>query len=867
MNDPAVRITTAMILALDATHDFEDGEAKFLLWNTLLAACTKIDYCREVVQAQKYLDSILHLFRVQEGVCVYTVRQGQVNLNVVVPRVATDVQGLVQQVLAHFSRAYEGYAVDISALHSYMAFVNLPDICVRRFVGARKHVRDLAYDPATQTLSLLGATQPVAGVLHHAADVQNFKPLTRLHEDDADDTVYWHRTPDGTLVTLTNPHQDPVEPLPFPPSVPLETVLGSMPPHIQHVLASMCRDTAEDVMRAADPAWVPNSLRRVLVEVAQRRFGIHDEILLQAQDLFHKHVVHTQLILEMCIMGDVLHGCIEKRIMDASKALEKVCRAMEHFDHKLQWVRWFFESPFVFSCVQALTVSGLRRALKHHPKCRPVALNVLKYRLGEWTCGDVAKAKVLVEDGESVPAFVAEELERQTERSERAAQDVFEEGSISKPPPPKGRRAPPPRRRNDAMHATKKEDDESLPIATTPTTVPRETTHAERVLRLADAYGLTLELIGSGVFLDASDADVVVTVDATTLADAYEHVRARTGWTPTYERVPPEDRVVTLRGTFEGVLVDAQVWRGSDGATTPAEEETRRALALTRRLSAEADAGAKEHVRALHSWAHAAGLKGHRWCRLPGVAVTCVAIVLSTTRDARSPLARLLEALRDVLRHDSPALDFTEQTSTERALPHHRVRRPLMPFAVRVDEHNLATRLTRATTCHLLDCVACALDTADTRLCASAVYADWRKQHMLPCARLKPRHTRAVLQTLYASLMRLDGHPLIDSLHVEEEEQNTLCVHVTLDASADARTYGFRDDDRLVACEDGARVHRGTRVCGLVAVRRPPTVRAWAERGSVRDLLALDDERSVPNAPFLSVDVLLCFDHQHWEAL
>lgn len=865
MSDPAIRIVNAMVLALDATRDFENGEGKFLLWNTLLAACTTVHYCSEAVHEQQYLDATLHLLHMEHGVCVYTVRQGQVNLNVAVPRAATAMKPLVHHALVHFARVYDGYAVDISALRGHMDFHDLPDLCVRRFVCTRKHVRDLVYDPAAQTLTLLGTTLPVVGVLRGAGDLGNFKPLTRLHGDDADGTVYWHRAQDGTLVTLTNPHLEAVEPLPFPPPVAFKTVLASVPTHIQGVIASMCGDTVEDVLYSTPPAWVPKSFRRVLVDVAQRRFGIQDAILLEAETLFHTGTPFTHVILEMCVMGDVLRACIDRRVMTVYVALEKVCSALEQFAHEARWMRWFFESSFVFKCILALDVAGLRRALKRYTPCRALALHALKQRLGEWTCLDVAKAKVLAEGeeegGANVPSCIAEELQRHVERSERAAHEVV---VVCHDPPAPGELKP--RRRAPAARPMPRADAPAVAAC-----VPSPPTHAALVARLARVCGFPLALIGSGVFHAASDADVVVTVEGQlTLADAYAHVGARTGWVPTYARVP-EDRVVTLRGTFEGVLIDAQVWRGA-AAHTPAEAETRRALALTHRLATEADAEARQHVRALHAWTHAAGLKGHRWCRLPGVAVTCAAIVLSATRGTADTtrLPRLLEALRDVLRHEAPAVDFTEQTSTEHAQKHHHAR-PHVPFAVRVDDHNLATRLTRATTRHLLDCAACALDTSDARLCAAAVYAEWRTQHMLPCARLRPRDARAVLQTLHASLLRLDGHPLVDSVYVEEVGEEAVCVHVTLDANADACTYGFREDDRVFARDSesggGARVHRGACVWDLVAVRRPPTVGTWKERGSVCDLLALDAEWSVPNAPSLSTDVLLCFDHPHWEAL
>ena len=103
-----------------------------------------------------------------------------------------------------------------------------------------------------------------------------------------------------------------------------------------------------------------------------------------------------------------------------------------------------------------------------------------------------------------------------------------------------------------------------------------------------------------------------------------------------------------------------------------------------------------------------------------------------------------------------------------------------------------------------------------------------------------------------------DGHPLVDTFHLEEQDDGRRRVWVALDARADAARYGFREGDALEAAPEGALVVRGDRRWPLVAVRAPPTT-VWAARELVSDLLALDADRAVPNAPSLTVDVVACF--------
>ena len=54
---------------------------------------------------------------------------------------------------------------------------------------------------------------------------------------------------------------------------------------------------------------------------------------------------------------------------------------------------------------------------------------------------------------------------------------------------------------------------------------------------------------------------------------------------------------------------------------------------------------------------------------------------------------------------------------------------------------------------------------------------------------------------LHKVAQRLDDHPLLETLHLDEEE-GVVVVRATLRADADARTYGFRDGDTVTLCGD-----------------------------------------------------------------
>jgi hypothetical protein len=367
-------------------------------------------------------------------------------------------------------------------------------------------------------------------------------------------------------------------------------------------------------------------------------------------------------------------------------------------------------------------------------------------------------------------------------------------------------------------------------------------------------------LIGSGIFYNGSDVDIVVHApDAETLEDAYETIRDITGWHRQYDRVSTE-RVAVLRGEFDGVKVDAQVWRGVHLLErTRAEEETHRALLLTRTLRDKTNDHMRRIVHEVHVYMSHIGFKGHLLCRLPGVAVTCLTIAIARVGGGSS-LHSILERLRMQLETDIPCFDFdgddTPPTSQSR---------PMCALQVIVNETNTASRMTVCTTRHLLDTIAWSL--RDNRISPQG----WRTRHMITCLRMRPTHDngRVVALMLHSCMSRMDGHPLIDTAYAEEHaESGDILIRVTL--RRDAR-YGFNGTEtlsRISGTESTVMVSRssGTRQWALCT---HPCAHASSLAQSVSDVtdemfVRVDDGLCVPNAPHLMSDLLGYFDVRHW---
>ena len=397
-----------------------------------------------------------------------------------------------------------------------------------------------------------------------------------------------------------------------------------------------------------------------------------------------------------------------------------------------------------------------------------------------------------------------------------------------------------------------------------PTMVETTSTHDEIAQRIASEILLNrfeCTLIGSGIFYDGGDVDLVVHVpDADTLEDAYDRIQSLTGWVRHYDRVSA-DHIAVLRGHFEGVKVDAQVWRGVHALErTRAEDDTHRALVLTRTLREKTDIRLRQMVHEFHSYTTVIGFKGHVLCRLPGVAVTCMAIAVARMGNVTC-LRSLLEHVHDRVNTDVPCFDLHDEEFVRRERT-----RPTCSVQVVVDEINVASRVTACVTRHLLDTLSWSLKHG----LAESPRA-WRMRYMITCLRMRPHdaYDRTLALTLHTTMARMDGHPLIETVYVDEHlETGDILVRLTL--RRDTR-YAFRGTEIL---------SRVSNVDSLVMVHRRGASRQWmlcthpcAHARSIADTVSeatdalfvrVDDELCVPNAPHIMSDVLGYFDNRCW---
>ena len=876
----------ALGLALTGAMRYPESKGHEVLWGLFRkVACLTHEPPNSLLRLLSY---DVRLLGTDHGIVMYMVRDLQVHAMGMIPVAPGNEASLLQDFNNELNANFLDHGVDLRLLAATRQGCPQPQVSLRRFIPASRYLREMTLQG--NTLACCGYEHAIDAVLTDMRALGEYKPASRISRDDPLDKRYWYRMPCGTVIVFTNPevglHVLSAEPLTLP--------LGSACDHIdcpdvKKIYRNMTTPpNREECLAGIASKCVPGFVRYEMVDAAIRTFGYSDDLIRATAE--HVAVAmppeHRIVLLEeMLLIARIMQ--LNKGISAPTKVLATVLAWLPMFQDTFRWRKWLHASVFVRTAVSKVPTEQLVQLVHKHPQLTYVAARDIEAHL-PWTHAYLQRALKVVVEGPVVPseyaydsirnvcAHVSLACSRQqgflTELCDGAADSRALGSPAARAVPTKPLAKPPVPRKETARAAPTTTTD----AADAPTEV--HATHHALVQRMGARLfaneKFECELIGSGVFFADGDADVVIRVPAEyDRAAAYDTVQRCTQWTPCYDSVS-DQHVAILCGTFEGVAVDAQVIRDVPcSAHTRAEKETAKALRLTRSLVQGTDASMRQCIATLHRFFTLANLKGHKLCRLPGIAISCTAALLS--RDHASGSASdmaLVDRFRDVLAEEFPHVDFDNgdfATGTQA--------RPNCALQVVVQETNVATRLTVGTTRHMADICAYAVSAFTTMPVDSAAFRAWRVRTMRVCTRVAPKGdaARTLSMHLHSAVARLDGHPLIDSVYVEEEDDGgggEITVRATLLREADVQRYGFSSRETIQ--RDGTlhqvRVSRdGTDgswllcaqlrsdVCGAV-------VGGIAEACSVASMIAVDAELCIPNAPHLTRDATHCFDARYW---
>jgi len=950
--------------AITVSREWASTSGKVFLWKLVMSLVTDVEHFRKYTQNVGFLSYDVIFLKVDCGLALYTVNKLQVNVNVLVPMDPSLSVDLVRQVEQYISCIYADHAINLVPLQSHVPELSVAEFVKRRrVIPSRAYISKLSVTDCEERRLSCGDHQIVAlRRLECIRDVASYRPLSKMHVDDDVDTTYWYRFACGAIFTFTNPVVDLVEPLPYPEPLHKGVIISRhMDESICHFIYALHPFTLTDSLRVVAQRWIPPNMRELCVCSAISTFGITDELIIVVGENFDKppppsgflnEMMHTFEVLQMTSSSSDICMC------------DMLVSTLLRLDDTLVWRKWISESTLLWTCVIripcALLDTLFRRA--DMERFRTMCTRLFHHRIGAWTPEEKQRVSVLCrvvhECALQPPPSCATEMEavRRAFETLSAAANVMLNVLVdevvvvvpeitTKPKRPKKSKkksalvtpdelivrplTPPPPSTTQSQN-TNEDDAVSFAVCQCVAmhTPQRKcdlcgvsSTHTSLLERMRLQFpSLQFELIGSGIFSNMADVDVVVTIAGSSspssssaesltgslsLPEAYEHVSALTGWIPNYQKVDGT-HVSVLCGVFDGVSVDAQVWRGEGLVATQSEVLTHEALAFTRRVLVEADVAAIAAARWLHAWCAVAGLKGHKLCRLPGVGVTCAAIALTCGSRKWSP-ETLLSRMRECLSTESPLINFdTLQVTVDSVAT-----RCTVPLTVVVNERNCCNRMTAATTRHMVDVVAYALAQSVDVSVLSSVYTEWRRHNMVVCTHMRPRTTTSVTYSLLSVAASLERHPIIDSLYFahdddaqrdyhadgnqeatsaeslaenNEHEQSTTttttgrdaerssCVTVlcTLRADADVHIYGFRCNDHIRQVRRSTiDIERNGRIFTLALSPRRATTKCCVRSATrICDMLHVDgmsENVSFPNAVSLTCDVSALFDPKLWE--
>ena len=626
--------------------------------------------------------------------------------------------------------------------------------------------------------------------------------------------------------------------------------------------------------------WLPYELRVFLFCIIWEHFEITDQTIAYIGFLFvdthendicesRKHAIWYVCRISKCMQHIVDKGTCEGAIVQFVRDV----KAFAKEDHTI--LKWCSKSDFVGRLLVSLSDRYLLRVFKLDSAFVLCTALALKESIGKWTNEHYEKAK-LVMDWNCDVEEVCLEWSRLQKRADCAATEFLvsdkktdsdEKNTGTHASVQQTRDTPSPPRPSSPQHV---ETQEPLPETNEPTP---HLSHRSALKEIAAAFGLDCFLIGTGILSSCGDIDLVVRVDgASTLSEAYDWVAKKTGWS--LNKTVTGDDVAILSGTYNGTSIDAQVWRGADVPDkTRSEMQSEYAIEFWKRVSAETTPYVKRCIRLLHKWTEVARIKNHRLCQLPGIAITCIAIVLGSRHgaphiDDASCICKLLVEFKSILDSDVPMIDMDSQTYNVENIGINLD--GSCPLNVMMKEQNVASRLSACSHRYVRAVTAFALSLSVDKLLDGSAYDSWREASMFRCIRASPGDNKSSLAatTLRAIVADFDCHPLVDYLWLDEcKETMCISVYAHIRDSASVSKYGFRSGDTIQVVSDSC--VEVTRGCKTWLLMTSPTcdrncVDDVVKCCKMTDAVRVTGMYCVPNAPFLTCEITAKFSCKGW---
>ena len=233
-------MVSSLSSAIQICRDWEDTAGKRYLWFTFMCLINKLKTNCNLTSAYSFMDYDLMHLHVKSGICIYTVREYHVCVNLAIPR----KNGLIVQILSDIadfvSDTYPGHTIDMRSLKTHVCELHGCCIQYRRVVPSLSHIQDMQLSEDRMWIHILGKKTKVHSLVKSRQQLYDLLPITRFSVDDDEETLYWFRFECGSVVLFKNPSlEEDVPPIPFVCITDQDMILKHTAPGLVCVVVSL----------------------------------------------------------------------------------------------------------------------------------------------------------------------------------------------------------------------------------------------------------------------------------------------------------------------------------------------------------------------------------------------------------------------------------------------------------------------------------------------------------------------------------------------------------------------------------------------------------------------------------------------------
>lgn len=279
--------------AIQICKDWEETDGKLNLWFTFMCLLNKVETTCNLDDTFSFLNYELMHLHIKSGICIYTVREYRVCVNLVVPHTKKLTVQILKDITSFITEKYIGYTVDMRCLKTHVCELEGSCIHYRRVIPSLNYVQAMQLSEDRMCISVLGKQIKVHSLVKSRQQLYDLLPITRFTIDDDEDTLYWFKFKCGTVVIFKNPSLvDDVIPVSFQCATDYQFVIRHTSPELVFVVKALSPSSVSQCVEMLKNEWIPLFVKELCLRFATDTFGLTDELIMLF-GFFFQTCVHT----------------------------------------------------------------------------------------------------------------------------------------------------------------------------------------------------------------------------------------------------------------------------------------------------------------------------------------------------------------------------------------------------------------------------------------------------------------------------------------------------------------------------------------------------------------------------------------------